>query len=156
MFESADPHILIAALLPKWQPLAPPLTMSFVVLAPAPRSVTFGRSKLIPPEMLYVPAFSFTTCPLGQEERALVICPADAPGLRVAQMVVRLGIPPITPAVLQSMARAGQRIPDHAWACAAFGATATKSPVSQTAWRVSTLFRKNRMKFDATNFLGFI
>src|SRR6266513_6235561 len=42
---------------------------------------------------------------------ALLICVAVAPGFNVAQMVVRFEMPPVTPAVLQSVARAGARIP---------------------------------------------
>ena len=68
------------------------------------------------PDRLYVPAFRNTTCPLGQAAIALLICAAVAPGFSVAQMVVRLGMPPGMPAWLQSVARDWSMIPDHSCA----------------------------------------
>jgi hypothetical protein len=62
-------------------------------------------------ESVKVPAPSWTTCPLGHDARALLICAAEAPAFNVTQLVVRFGMPPVTPAVLQSVARAGARIP---------------------------------------------
>ena len=47
---------------------------------------------------------------------ALLICDAVAPGFSVAQIVVRFGMPPMTPAFDQSMARLELMIPDHACA----------------------------------------
>src|SRR5581483_7964719 len=84
----------------------PPENLRIVLSAPAPRSVTL----LFVPKVtcalrLYVPAFKNTTCPLGQDAIALLICAADAPGLSVAQTVVRTGIPPATPARVQSVVR---------------------------------------------------
>src|SRR6267142_2196708 len=77
---------------------------------PCPRNVTLSRMTMLL-DRLYVPAFRETTWPAGQEAMALLICAGVAPGLRVEQMVVRLGIPPITPAVLQSVARVGATMP---------------------------------------------
>ena len=63
-------------------------------------------------ERLNVPAPSWTTWPLGQDAMAELICAAVAPGFNVAQMVVRFGgMSPVTPAVLQSVARAGSMMP---------------------------------------------
>src|SRR5579872_1493248 len=42
---------------------------------------------------------------------AELICAPVAPGLSVAQTVVRVGMPPTTPACVQSMARDGSRMP---------------------------------------------
>src|SRR5207253_9148332 len=68
------------------------------------------------PVSLYVPTFRTTTCRLGQSAIALLICAAVAPGFSVAQMVVRLGMPPGMPAWLQSVARDWSMIPDHSCA----------------------------------------
>src|SRR5437868_3211813 len=47
---------------------------------------------------------------------AELICAAVAPALRVVQLVLRLvGIPPLTPAADQSVARLEARIPDQGW-----------------------------------------
>ena len=54
-----------------------------------------------------MPAVSDTTCPLGHAAMAALICAAVAPGFSVAQTVVRMGMPPTTPAWDQSIARAG-------------------------------------------------
>jgi len=47
----------------------------------------------------------FTTSPLGHDAIALLICAAVAPGFSVAQVVVRTGMPPDTPAWLQLILR---------------------------------------------------
>src|SRR6266480_2070927 len=70
---------------------------------------------------------------------ALLICAVVAPGFSVAQMVVRFGMPPDTPAFLQSMAREGLKMPAHGWACATIGATTIQSPTSQGIRRISVL-----------------
>ena len=44
---------------------------------------------------------------------AELICAAVVPGFSVAQIVVRVGMPPTTPACVQSMARLGSRMPAH-------------------------------------------
>ena len=75
----------------------------------------------------------------GQELIALWICAVVAPGLSVEQIVVRVGIPPGTPALLQSTAREGLKMPDHGWACATIGAATIKSPTSQGIRRISVL-----------------
>ena len=93
-----------------------------VFSGPAPRNVTLLLpEKSIPPVRLYVPAFRNTTCPFGQEAMALLIWDAVAPGLRVAQMVARFGMPPGMPAFDQFMARLDERMPDQAWAWATPG-----------------------------------
>lgn len=46
---------------------------------------------------------------------AVFICVPVAPGLSAAHGVVRFGIPPCTPACVQSMARAGSRMPPQSW-----------------------------------------
>src|SRR5205807_1496300 len=99
--------------------------------------------KSTPDERLYVPAFRKTTWLAGQDEIALLICTAVAPGLSVAQIVVRVGIPPETPALDQSIARDGSRMPDQGWAWATIGALMIRSPTSQAAreWgRVASAF----------------
>ena|SRR5437667_11889562 len=100
---------------PTKHPVDPENTRN-VLSGPAPLSVTL----LLPLNMrpvfkLYVPAFRNTTWSDGHDAIALLICAAVAPGLRVAQMVVRFGMPP-DPARLQSMARDELRMPDHGWA----------------------------------------
>src|SRR5258708_21424635 len=100
-----------------WQ-LAIALKNKKVLSGPAPRNVTLLLLAItIPDDRLYVPAFRNTTWPLGQDAMALLIWAAVAPGLSVAQIVVRLGIPPTTPGLVQSAARLGSMIPDHGWAC---------------------------------------
>src|SRR5450432_1954981 len=42
---------------------------------------------------------------------AALICAAVAPGLSIEQPIVRAGMPPTTPACVQSMARLGSRMP---------------------------------------------
>ena len=81
-----------------------------IVDMPWPRRVTL-LAIMIGLESVKVPAPSCTTCPLGHDAIALLICAAEAPGFNVVQTVVRFGMPPVTPAVLQSVARAGARIP---------------------------------------------
>ena len=54
-----------------------------------------------------MPAFSMTTCPAGHAVIAALIAAAVTPGLNVAQFVVRLGMPPGTPAICQLMLREG-------------------------------------------------
>ena len=44
-------------------------------------------------------------------DRAADVCEADAPGFSVAQIVVRSGMPPVTPTLLQSIAREGAMTP---------------------------------------------
>jgi len=65
-----------------------------------------------------VPALSLTTCPLGQDAIASLIAAAVAPGSRVAQVMVRFGMPQGVPTLVQSMAREGSMMPDHGWVCA--------------------------------------
>lgn len=92
--------------------------------APAPRKVTpFATEDVSPHVMasiLYVPALSFTTLPVPQAVIALLIWLAvtdctnvgawpDVP--RVEHMLVRVGMPPITPAPDQSVARRGDMMP---------------------------------------------
>src|SRR5947208_6987653 len=72
---------------------------------------------------------------------ALLICAAVAPGLSVAQMVVRLGMPPTIPALLQSIAREWSMIPDHSCAWAGIGATTIKSATSQARRRITVQLR---------------
>ena len=99
---------------------SPPLKIRKVWSGPAPRSVTLPLLlKMIAPDRLKVPALSFTTWLLPQFWIALLIWPADAPGLSVAQTVVRFGMPPETPAWLQSMRRLDAMIVDCACALAA-------------------------------------
>jgi hypothetical protein len=62
---------------------------------------------------------------------ALLIWAAVAPGFMVAQIVVRFGIPSVTPGLAQAAARDGLMIPDHAWAPAASGLTMIKNPKRQ-------------------------
>src|SRR5262245_9409317 len=72
-----------------------------------------------------MPAFRSTT-PLLHLAIALLIAAAVVPGLRVAQIVVRLGIPPVTPARLQSMVRpAAASESTIVWADANAGRTST-------------------------------
>ena len=88
--------------------------------------------------MLYLPAASKTTLPLGQEASAAFNCasvalaPADVAAAQavVTQIVVRFGTPPGTPAVVQSIARDGAKIPDHA-CCAWAAAGITSSNTSK-------------------------
>src|SRR5688572_12325349 len=93
-----------------WSPRhpVPPVNFRKVRSGPAPRRVTLLLlAKSIPADRLYVPALRNTTCPLGHAAIALLICAAVAPGLSVAQTVVRFGMPPEMPAPLQSTAREG-------------------------------------------------
>ena len=62
-------------------------------------------------------------CPAGHDAIALLICVAVAPGFRVAQIVVRFGMPPGIPTLVQSTAREELRIPDQGCALAAIGVT---------------------------------
>src|SRR2546425_199280 len=55
----------------------------------------------------------------------------------VEQIAVRVGI--VVPALLQSIAREGLRIPDHGWAWAATRVTMIRSPTSQATRRVPVL-----------------
>ena len=84
-------------------PAPPKFTISSpvrkVLSAPAPRKVTLlWLTFIVPPSDAeeYVPALRNTT-PLLHEPIAALIWVAVAPGLKVAQMVVRFGIPPGTP-----------------------------------------------------------
>jgi hypothetical protein len=70
---------------------------------------------VIVPVIAYVPAASATVCPLGHDASAELICASVAEDVRLAQFVVRAGIPP-TPTLDQSMARLESRIVDHNWA----------------------------------------
>ena len=85
--------------------------------APAPRNVTFVAplKEILPVALLYVPAPRETTPPplLEQLEMAELICAEVALDVRVEQMFVRFGIPPTTPALLQSIARLGANTPLH-------------------------------------------
>ena len=100
-----------------------PVAFRIVFIVPAPRSVQLLGTVSVP-LMLYFPEASNTTSPLGQDASAAFNCAsvALAPAAvavaqaEVAQIAVRLGMPPGTPAVVQSMARAEFRIPDHACA----------------------------------------
>src|SRR3972149_7105423 len=107
---------------PPMPPLSP-LKFNFVTSAPEPRRVTLLFIE-IPEIRLYVPAFNFTACPLGQLAMAELIWAAVAPGFNVAQIVVRSGIPPVTPAGLQSMLRLGSMMPDQGGAACAAGGRA--------------------------------
>src|SRR5438034_5246809 len=110
---------------PKPAQWSPPVKMRNVWSGPAPRRVTLLLlSKTIPALRLYVPAFRNTTCPDGHAEIASVICVAVAPGLSVAQIVVRIGMPPRTPACVQSVLREGSMIP----AIAVAGRSAARKP----------------------------
>ena len=94
------------------------------------------------PELrLKVPACSLTTCPEGQAEIAELICAAVALELNVEQIVVRLGIPPVTPAWDQSIARLGSTIPDQGWAL--------KDPLPAST---ATVKRIDRDKFIVISF----
>src|SRR5581483_9685298 len=90
-----------------------------VLSAPSPRSVTLSLLMVMPDDRLYVPALSLTTWFAAHAEIALLICAAvtlcakvaACPGVpSVAQIVVRVGIPPGTPAPDQSILRAGARM----------------------------------------------
>src|ERR1043166_8578265 len=82
-----------------------------VWFGPAPRNVTLLLLlKRIPIVRSYMPAFRKTTCPLGHDAIAALMSAAVAPGFNVAQIVVRLGIPPGTPAAGQLMLRLGATI----------------------------------------------
>ena len=50
---------------------------------------------------------------------------------RGAKLLVRFGIPPGRPALVQSMARERSMIPDHSCACAVMGVTMNRSATSQ-------------------------
>jgi hypothetical protein len=78
---------------------------------------------MMPLRPLYVPALRKTTSPLGHEAIAEFIWLEVAPGLSVAQMVVRFGIPLRTPALDQSTALEGSMIPDHCCVHAKTGKT---------------------------------
>src|SRR5436190_23483562 len=94
-----------------------------VCVGPAPRNVIFPwPAKLIPPEMLNFPAGSKTTDPAGAEAMAALMVEDVTLVLKVLQaeveqIVLRLGMPPTTPAWLQSVARLESRMPDQfcAW-----------------------------------------
>src|SRR5213593_4450529 len=97
------------SVVPTMQPVAPVNTRN-VRSGPEPRRITLLLPLIVrPPVSAYVPGFSFTTCPLGQLAIAELIWAAVAPGLSVAQFVVQLGIPPLTPA-RQVMLRTGAMI----------------------------------------------
>src|SRR5579859_496581 len=110
------------------QQLEEPVKTRRVLSAPAPRRVTLLFPWVtIDADKLYVPAFRKTTWFAGQEDNAELIweavtlctkvgaCPAVP---TVAQMVVRVGMPPGTPAVDQSTALVGSIIPLQACAFA--------------------------------------
>src|SRR5215831_16705426 len=106
----------------------PLVNIKNVLSAPAPLRVTpVLPSNIMPLNPLYVPALRNTTCPLGHEAIAELIWLEVAPGLSVAQMVVRFGIPPRTPALDQSTALEGSTIPDHCWARPKTGKTKTSA-----------------------------
>ena len=65
--------------------------------------------------MLYVPAARATVSPLGQEAKAALIWDVVAEEVRLAQFVVRAGIPP-TPELDQLIACVALKIDDHDWA----------------------------------------
>src|SRR5438034_6937371 len=90
-----------------------------VCVGPAPRNVIFPcPAKLIPPEIVNFPAGSKTTDPAGAEAIAALMVEdvtlvLNVLQAEVEQIVLRLGIPPATPARLQSMARLGSRMQDQ-------------------------------------------
>lgn len=104
------------------EPLVP-VALRIVCRVPAPRSVQLLGTDRVP-LMVYVPAASNTTSPLGHDPSAAFNCARVTLGpavvavkqAAVTQIVDRLGIPPGTPAVVQSIAREAFRIPDQACA----------------------------------------
>jgi hypothetical protein len=111
-----------------------PVALRTVFSVPAPRKVQL-LGTVRDPLMLYVPEASNTTLPDGQEESAAFNWASVAPApaavaaaqAEVAHTVVLLGIPPITPGAVQSIAREGFRIPDHACAWETVGTIRSRS-----------------------------
>ena len=87
-----------------------------------------------------VPAVRKTTCPLGHDAMALLISSALAPGASVLQIVVRFGIPSGIPALDQSAARSGFRMPLQPWASRSPGRPRQAMQIAAADGLMSLLF----------------
>ncbi len=107
-----------------------------------------------------MPALRYTTWPLGHDAIAELVWPELAPGLSVAQIVVRFGMPPRTPTFDQSVALVGSIIPDHCCACARIGAIKTSATSPTPGFQEALLMKRNPffmtalLRFEIVNILG--